>query len=94
MLYREEDHESMENFLKQCDSQSMNPCFKGYEHFKFLWDNKYIESGFTSVRLMYSTGRSDEHYRVDDDGNLEGLELEYHGGKPGTHDPKKVTFRW
>ncbi len=64
------------------------PLFKDYAHFKMLWDSGYLEPDISFIRIMYNVGRFDEHYSVKGEFGLEGIPLEYHGGKPGIHDPR------
>ncbi|MBW3000095.1 hypothetical protein KY339_05475 [Candidatus Woesearchaeota archaeon] len=46
--------------------------------------------GASIIRVMYNTGRGDEHYLVLGEKELKGLQIPQHPGRPGTHDPKNI----
>jgi hypothetical protein len=81
---------SLEDYLGIHDGLSSFPLFKGYEHFRMLKDRGFFLPCYSVIRVMYNIGRGDEHYLVTDDFQLEGVEVNVHAGKAGTHDPKKL----
>jgi len=59
-----------------------------------LVDEGYILPEFTSIRLMWNTGRDDEHFIVNEQFQLEGCDgLIHHAGRPGIFDPEEFLER-
>jgi hypothetical protein len=81
---------SLEEYLKVYDGSRAFPLFKGYAHYKMIWDKGLFIPDWSIIRIMFDRGRGDEHYWVTGEFEITGLEHEYHGGKPGKHDPRKV----
>jgi hypothetical protein len=86
--YTPERDGDLEAYLKEHDGISCFPLFKGYAHYKLLWDQEYFIPNISIVRLMYCYIRDDEHYIVTGEFELRGIESSRHGGRAGTHDPR------
>jgi hypothetical protein len=68
--------------------------FRGEGDFRMLKDRKLLLPGITSVRVMWSFGRDDEHYIVDENFNLLGItSIGAHQGNEGIHTPNKIFKR-
>jgi len=68
-----------------------NPLFLGSQPYKELLKRGVLEPGISGVRLMWSHGRSDEHFLIDDEGNLEGCdELCAHAGRKGIYTSEEI----
>lgn len=80
----------IENYLKMRKEMNLPFSFRGLEPYQELWNKRYIMPDIASVRLVFSHARSDEHYCVVSEHELEGIELPMHSGKPGMHDPEKI----
>jgi hypothetical protein len=78
---------SLEEFLEKFDF-SCTPLFKGYEHYKLLWDKGYLEKDISIIRLMWNMGRDDEHFIVIGEYQIQGLRLPAHSGREGIYDPR------
>lgn len=81
---------TLDDYFAQYNGQSACPLFKGHVWFEKLRDLGYLMPDVTIIRIMWSHGRSDEHYRVTSDFKLEGIVVPMHGGRPGIHDPKEI----
>lgn len=82
---------NIKEYLVECRQDGrVAPTFKGYEPFKQLWDLEAIVPDYTSIRLMWSSGRTDEFYIVLDKEKIEGINLRVHSGQPGIHNTQKI----
>lgn len=88
--YNPKIHGSLEKYLEEHNGRTVFPLFKGYKHFKMLWDRGYITPEITFIRIMYNVGRGDEYYLVIDEDTLEGVTAGFHSGKPGRHNIKQL----
>ena len=88
-IYNPQTH-ALEEYLRVYDGRSAFPLFKGYKHYKMIWDRGLFIPDFSIIRIMQDRGRGDEHYFVIGEFEIRGLEHSLHGGKPGKHDPRKV----
>ncbi len=83
----------LDSYLEKHRGITSFPLFKGYKHYKMLWDKGYLEPGVSVVRIMWNVGRGDAHFGVLGQFELEGVENAHHGGEPGKHDPRKLLAR-
>ncbi|MBI2578613.1 MAG: hypothetical protein HYW26_02785 [Candidatus Aenigmarchaeota archaeon] len=97
-FYKPERDGTIENYLKNRRETNLPFAFRGLEPYQQLWDKGYIAPGIASIRLVFSHARSDEHYCVVSEQELEGVELPVHSGKAGIHDPREILtgkdFSW
>jgi hypothetical protein len=85
--------DSLEEYLKIYNGRSAFPLFEGYEPYRMIWDKGLFIPDFSIIRVMWNVGRGDEHYLVSGEFELIGIEDEYHGAKPGKHDPRKILTK-
>ena len=90
LWYNEKRDGKLENYLIKHDGCNSFPLFKGYRHFKMLWNRGYLIPDFSVIRIMWNIGRGDEHYLVKNEASLEGLEVPVHFGKSGIHKVKNI----
>jgi hypothetical protein len=79
------------------NSGAVSPAFIGYEPFKQLWELGVINPGIASIRVV--RGIVDEHYKIVDEKNIEGVILNAHSGREGLHNTQdiltsKEVVRW
>jgi hypothetical protein len=84
---------TLEEYLRVHDGHMAFPLFKGYKHYQMIWERGLFVPEESIVRVMHSKGRGDEHYLVLGAFEVRGLEHEYHGGKKGRHDVRKILTR-
>ena len=81
----------LKTYLESRDGRVTTYVFKGFKHYKMLWDEGYLEPGISYIRLMWNVGRYDEHFLVRAEHEIEGIEdIPAHAGRPGIHDPAEV----
>jgi hypothetical protein len=81
----------LKDFLEYARTGSFNPMFKGYEHYKMLWDEGFLVPDYSTIRLMWNTSRGDEGFFVKGEFQIEGMDgVALHTARPGIHDPRKV----
>ncbi|MFH1977942.1 MAG: hypothetical protein ABIJ92_01300 [Candidatus Aenigmatarchaeota archaeon] len=90
--YTPERDGSLARYMEEHDGRVTSRLFHGLKQYQLLWDTGYLEPQISSIRLMWSHARSDEHYMVISENELEGIEAAYHGGKPGIHRPKDILI--
>jgi hypothetical protein len=91
--YRGSIDGDIKKYLKEThENGAVCSSFIGYEPFKQLWDLGVVEPGIASIRL-YFPNRSDEHYIVADENNLEGVLLNAHSGQKGLHNTKELLTK-
>jgi hypothetical protein len=88
--YNPERHGPLEEYFKKYDGWSACPLFSGVDLFYQLRDEAWLLPDFSVLRLMWNVGRGDEHFIVVEDYMLMGASANFHGGRPGIHDPKEI----
>lgn len=83
------DGEDILEYLRNM-SYGQSPLFEGYKHFKLLKSKELLIPNFTSLRLMWNSGCTDEHFNLTEDFKLEGILLNAHSGRPGIHEPELI----
>lgn len=81
---------TIEEYIQHCKDERVPKCFKGPEQFQQLVDLGYMTPDITTIRIMYTYSRGDEHYGVNGDFNLEGIVAPQHAGKEGIHNPQEL----
>lgn len=81
---------SLEKHLELHDGFRSHALFKGYRHFRMLWDRGYLVPDISVIRIMWNVGREDEHYLVRGKYKITGIQAPAHSGKPGDYDPREV----
>ena len=89
-IYDPKRNGSLEEYLESHDGNSACPLFKGYEHYKMIWDRGLFIPDMSFIRIMWNMGRDDEHYLVTGQFEITEFENESHGGMPGKYNPRKV----
>lgn len=82
---------TLEKYLESHNGISSFALFKGYNHYKLLWNREYLEPNISVIRLMWNFGRDDEHFLVLGEYEIQGLsDLPAHPGREGTFDPRRL----
>jgi hypothetical protein len=81
---------TLEQYLESHDGTYAFPLFKGYEHYKLLWNDGWIQPEVTAIRLMWNVGRGDEYLGILDKDTCVGIQLPAHSGRPGNHSIKEI----
>jgi len=76
------------------------PLFSVEKHYQLLWNEGLLIPDFSVIRVMWNTGRDDEHFLVVNENTLQGIgnSSGRHSGRPGTHSidqilhPPGLTF--
>ena len=87
--YNPERDGSLAEYFMAHNGYSVSPLFVGYDWFKRLLKEGWIMPNISNIRIYRRFG-FDEHYTVISEKEVEGIEIEFHGGKPGIHDPKNL----
>jgi hypothetical protein len=80
----------LDKYLEVHNGRSCFPLFHGIKWFYTLRDNGLFLPDFSVVRLMWNMGRGDEHFCLTQDYKLEGMQANYHSGRPGIHEPEAI----
>ena len=81
------------DYLREHNGSRASNLFKGFKQYRMLWQKGYLEPEVSIIRIMYDVGRGDEHYLVVGENKLKGIDVPYHPGKSGIHDPRKLLSR-
>ena len=81
---------SLEKYLETHDGHSVFPLFRGPKMFEILMKKGYFLPDYSVVRLMWNVGRGDEHFYVDKDYKLVGVDVPVHAGRHGVHSYKDI----
>jgi len=82
---------SLEKYLETYDGISCFPLFKGYQHYKLLWDQGFLDPNIGIIRLMWNYARDDEHFLVLGEYQIQGMsDLPAHAGREGIFDPREL----
>ncbi|MBR9676472.1 hypothetical protein GOV05_05690 [Candidatus Woesearchaeota archaeon] len=93
MAYNGLSDGSIEEYLRLFDGVFDFPTFRTHEPFKLLWEKNLFIPDISIIRLNYGSSRSDEHYRVISESEVEGIIADAHSGIEGAHNPKKILGR-
>ena len=89
--YTPERDGSLAKYLSEKeDSIYTFPLFKGLLPYQELIKRGYLTPNISVIRLMWSSGRGDEHFGVVDNFQLEGIEVQVHAGRKGIHRPEDI----
>jgi hypothetical protein len=88
-IFNSQTH-ALEEYLRVYDGHMAFPLFKGYKHYRMIWDRGLFIPNESIIRLMRDGGRGGEHYLVIEEFEMRGLAHDLHGGKSGKHDPRKI----
>lgn len=80
----------LDEYLEVYDGHNAFPLFRGYRHYKMLWDRGYFIPNFSVIRVMWNIGRDDEHFLVTGEYSVAGIWAPAHAGRDGVHDPRKL----
>ena len=90
LWYDQKRNGDLAEYLKEHNGSRASNLFRGFRQYRMLWQKGYLEPGISVIRIMYHTGRGDEHYLVVGENELQGIDVPYHPGKLGIHNPRKL----
>jgi len=88
--YHPEVDGTLEEYLQTHNGRTAFPLFRGIKYFTIMKKRGWLEPRWTIVRLLWNTGRGDEHFFVTENFQLEGMEGPAHSGREGIHAPSKI----
>ena len=89
--YSPERDGDLKTYLESRDGRATTYVFKGFKHYRLLWDQGFLMPGISHIRLMWNFARDDEYFTVKGKHEIEGIsDLPAHAGRPGIYDPAKV----
>lgn len=86
-------------YLIECREENIVPIFKQPEYFEDFLKHNILVPYMSYVRVRVG-GALDHSFMVVEDGMLEGLDLQQHGGPEGKHkaseilDPSNAKYGW
>lgn len=90
-VYDPEKDGDLIEYLQTHNGISAFPLFRGYQHFKQLWDRGLFVPNRSLIRLMWNVIRDDEYFLVRGEFEIEGVsDLPAHAGRAGVYDPRKL----
>lgn len=81
---------SVSSYLLFCQVENIPPLFYGEEMYKKMLKAGMLLPGIQCVRTLYNQGGEDGAYEIVNEGRLKGMDLNYHSGKKGIHDPEDI----
>lgn len=72
------------------EAPGTHPLFHGAEFFELLRQHGWLHPRISIIRLMHNHGRTDEHFEITEDFQLEGIASEAHAGREGLFEPKVI----
>ena len=82
---------SVESFIFERMRGGAEPLLFGYLPFHYLWEKSLLRENDV-IRTNLQGGHIDGHYKINANGNLEGIEVAngLYSGKEGVYTPKEV----
>ena|GEM_PF-2489682 len=87
--YSPERDGDLKTYLESRDGRATTYVFKGFKHYKMLWENGYFTPGSSYLRFMWNNVIDDEIFQVRGLYEIEGNDANFLH-KAGIHDPAEV----